>query len=75
MTWGKAQYIQLYEFSRSQNNSSYFVKKKFVYISGRVYNKIFTVLSEEITSYFSQKLHNAFVILKKLLKFRLFEVL
>ena len=27
MTWGKVQYIQLYEFSRSQNNSSYFVKK------------------------------------------------
>lgn len=51
------------------------LKKMFVYISGRVYNKIFTVLSEEITSYFSQKLHNAFVILKKLLKFRLFEVL
>lgn len=31
------------------------LKKMFVYISGRVYNKIFTVLSEEITSYFFTK--------------------
>ena len=31
------------------------LKKIFVYISGRVYNKIFTVLSEEITSYFFTK--------------------